>query len=246
MSYVYTNRVELNIHLMDRMTCNFHVIARVSKRKLAGCYRSSSGYLHTPAGKVAYESGLERDYFTQLSFHPGFRRITWNPIELEYTDSLGDRRIYTPDALVEFGLGSGMPPYLLLELKTREDLVVKIDQLRDGFYAAREYASSMQGWRFEVRTERSLIPALVSNANFLSRYHTVSLEDQFPDYPKRLYEELKARGRATPEVLICACCSTFEEKAKALPYVWAMLAKRIVAFDMHSPIDNRSPIWIPS
>jgi len=231
---------------MNRMTYKFNVIARTSKRTLPGCYRSSSGYLHTPAGKVAYESGLERDYFTQLSVHPGFRRITWNPIELEYTDSYGKRRTYTPDALVEFGLGSGMPPCLLLELKPRKALKENIDQLRDGFYAAREYASSMQGWRFEVRTELSLIPALVSNANFLARYHAISLEDQFPDYPKRLFEELSARGRATPEILITACCSTFEEKAMALPYVWAMLAQRIVAFDIYSPIDNRSPIWIPS
>ena len=231
---------------MNRTSQKFHVIARMSNRTLPGCYRSSSGYPHTPSGKVAYESGLERDYFTQLSVHPGFRRITWNPIELEYTDSWGKRRIYTPDALVEFSLGSGMPSCLLQELKYRQELIDKIDQLRDGFYAAREYASSMQGWRFEVRTERSLIPALVSNANFLARYHSVPLEDQFPDYPKRLYEELSARGHATPEVLITACCSTFEEKAKALPYLWAMLAKRIVAFDMLSPIDNRSPIWIPS
>ncbi|EHJ03943.1 TnsA endonuclease [Marinobacter manganoxydans MnI7-9] len=139
-----------------------------------------------------------------------------------------------------------MPPCLLLELKPRKALKENIDQLRDGFYAAREYASSMQGWRFEVRTELSLIPALVSNANFLARYHAISLEDQFPDYPKRLFEELSARGRATPEILITACCSTFEEKAMALPYVWAMLAQRIVAFDIYSPIDNRSPIWIPS
>ena len=204
----------------------------------------SSGYLEAGQGRVENKSDLKRDFYTLISARPDFHRFTWNPIELEYTDSWGKRRTYTPDALVEFRVGSDMPAFLLFELKYRAELRSSIDELRDRYYAAREYVSQFGGWSFQVRTEASVCKVLVSNTVFLSRYRSIPLEDQDPDHPRLLLDELRARGRATPELLLTVCYGNFEDKARALPYLWAMIAQRIVMCDLRSPLNMQSLLWL--
>lgn len=223
-----------------------HVIGRPSSRKLEARFCSSSGIQHLGESRAAYESGVERDYFVQLSGHPDFLRLSWNPIELEYVDSFGKIRTYTPDALVQYRLGSSMPTHVLLEVKLRSKLVAELDDYRDRFYAARSYVSKLDGWKFEVRTERSLRPQFVSNVKFLSRYKNTKLENLVDDYPHQLFHELSARGSATPDYLLTACFSSFSERAKALSYLWAMVAQRLITFDWNSELTMRSQLWIPS
>ena len=231
---------------MGRLLYNYPVIARLSVRKLSGCFRSSSGYQQVGPDREPYESGLERDYFIQVSGHPDFLRLTWNPIELEYVDSRGKVRTYTPDALVQYRIGSSLPPNVLVELKYREELKADLNELRERFYAARDYVDQFDGWKFEVRTERSIYPEFVSNVSFLSRYKKIQIENQDPDYPHQLFQAIRERGRVTPEYLLSVCFSSFEERAVALPYLWAMIAQRVIACDWYSMITMRSPLWIPS
>lgn len=193
---------------------------------------------------VPYESGLERDYFIQMSAQKGFLRLTWNPIELEYVDSEDRTRTYTPDALLEFELGSEYPRYLLVELKYREELRKDIAKFRDGFYAARQYAAQFAGWRFEVRTEWSICATFVSNTTFLSRYRSIPLDGDESDYPVRLFEELQARGCVTAAHLVAVVGADRVEQANAIPYMWAMVANGVIECDLNSKLTMSSLLWI--
>ena len=217
----------------------------MSSRVLKPCFRSSSGHLHISktAGKTPYESGLERDYFIQASAHPDFLSLQWNPIEIHYVDSFGTWRTYTPDALVEHRIGSPMPKKLLVEIKYWAELRKDYVELRDRFYAARAYVQTMPGWKFEVRTEKSIDPVFVQNARLLNRYKDMPLENQDPDHPSLLINALRDRGGSTPDYLLAVCYSSVEDKARAIPYLWSMIANGIVGCDMGKTLTMSSHIW---
>lgn len=230
---------------MKRMRYIYEVTARASSRELEPCYRSSSGIASVRNDlTVEYESGLERDFLIQASAHKDFLTAKWNPIELHYVDSIGRSRIYTPDCLIEHSLGSEMPNYWLVELKYRADLRENLHKLRDGFYAARQYARSIRGWRFSVLTERSINDQYVENILHLNRYQEIPIDSETSEFAEHLFFELRGRGTSTPQHLLAACYSNREDQLRAIPTLWAMVRKGIIRSDLRRKLTMSAPIWV--
>ena len=103
-----------------------------------------------------YESSLERDLMEILRFDPHVERFTPQPLTIEYLDRDGRTRNYTPDGLIHFKADSGSHQVpVLFEVKHREDFRKDWKILLPKFRAAKAYCL-VQGWRFEVFTEREI------------------------------------------------------------------------------------------
>ena len=108
-----------------------------------------------------FESSLERDLLLLVHWDHEVEWYQSQPVKIEYTDSQGKRRSYTPDLLVSYRTinNPDQPPKtrkpLLCEVKYREDFAKQWKVLKPKFRAARVYAKA-NGYEFRVVTEREI------------------------------------------------------------------------------------------
>lgn len=228
------------------MNKNIQVNARISDRSLSRRYRGSSGKIPNGHGStVSYESGLERDFILLNFLDPTVESIEWNPITLDYLDSSGAYRSYTPDVLVHYRKQKNGKPSSrsrLVEVKTEEELNRKLGKFKERFAAASFYAKA-KGWIFEVVSEEQIITPRLDNARFLWRYRSIDTASPTPDHPARILDALQERGGATVESLLTVCYPSFELKAEALTYIWALIATHQIGADLDLPLTMQSHIW---
>lgn len=187
-----------------------------------------------------YESSLERDLMEILRFDPSIERFAPQPLTIEYLDSDGKPRTYTPDGLIHFKttpLSYSIP--VLFEVKYRADFRKDWKILMPKFRAAKAY-SSEQGWRFEVFTEREIRTPYLDNVRFLWPYR-----ERVPssEVSILILQTLWDLDEADPDLLLCALCHDAANRARMIPSLWHLVATGAIGCDLNTPLTMRSRIW---
>lgn len=214
-------------------------------RKIPRNHRSLTGQSPTDrrGGSVAFESSLERDLHTILEFDVSVRSYEEQPLQISYTDSGGQLRVYTPDVLVTYrsdlARSRDRRP-LLGEVKYQEELSRRRFELEPCFRAARNYATA-RGWEFRVLTEEDIRTPYLSNARFLLPYRR---RPAVPVRERMLLEVMHELRVCDPETLLAAVRRDPMERAQMIPVLWQLVGYCRIWTDLSLPLTMKSAIWV--
>jgi putative transposase len=187
-----------------------------------------------------FESSLERDLLLLVAFD---RRTDWyqtQPVKIEYVDSQGKARTYTPDVLIHFANQRGTPHRkpLLCEVKYRSELRDKWGEIRPKIKAARAYAMK-KGWDFAIFDERRIRTTRLKNIQFLWSYR---FSNTWPEESSAINRHMLS----APPARICDVLKTLfedpESRSRGLWCVWTMLAQGSLYCDLTAPLSTESVI----
>lgn len=215
-------------------------------RKILRNYRSVTGLIPSQKKPVPihkpYESPLERDYYLLLEFDPLVIDYDPQPFQIKYRKPDGRPEEYYPDTLVHYRpVSAGVPPprNLLVEVKPRQELRDHWAEFEPAFRAAWRFALE-RGWGFKTMTEREIRGPYLENLRFLVRYRSLIAHPEIE--PKILAYFTKHGGRNALHFLEDTW-TLREDRAKGIPYLWRLLAKRIIHADLNTPLNMRTPLW---
>lgn len=225
--------------------------ADMPARKIRPSRYSVTGYAPTTKGAKAQdaESSLEHDFLTLLEYDRRVERYVAQPFTIEWRDSAGVKRRYTPDVIVKYSyMAMREDPYLrttVFEVKPRA--VLRADwlelkpKLRNALGWAREY-----GCRFHLVTEVEIRTPYLANARFLLDYRSRHLSDH-PDLigvrQHLIAETLVELGVTTPRKLLAAMASDLQQQAELIPWIWNLINQDFIGVDLSEPLTMVSPIW---
>lgn len=186
-------------------------------------------------GSVGYESTLERDFVSLMTFDPDVTGIEEQPVRIEYQDNEGRKRHYTPDFLIERWAGRT----LLAEIKPSKFVT---QELEPKFNAARAYASA-RGWLFEVWTEKDIRTHYLNNIRFLLRYRDYPAD---PGRAARILRQIENNGPMAVEELLDACWKDDEqEQALGLGVLWNLIATGSLEANLELELTMESILKMP-
>ena len=210
-------------------------------RKIGRRYRSSRGAVSVHGRRIAYESGLECDFLHILSMDPTVEEVAGQPLSIPFRDPLTGRQgKYTPDVFVRHG--GPRPGAYLFEVKYRTNLWEQFwrEGLKAKLLAARRLCRE-QGWTFRIVTEVEIRGPKVANTAFLRGYMHL---DPDPAIEEQLAATLATIGPSTPQTLLVATFWHEDNRARAIPYLWRLVAKGRIEFDLALPLTMSSRISI--
>jgi len=192
-----------------------------------------------------FESSLERDALLLVHWDHFVESYQTQPVKIEYQDSDGKSRHYTPDLLVMYrqdifrpGLAEPKRP-LLCEIKYRKDLAKDWKILKPKFRAAKIFAKS-RGWEFCIRTDKDIRTPLLKNIQFLWSYRFAEFHTH---HYANLLATLKNLEETDPKTLMDATYQSETLKGEALWTLWCMIARRWVECDLSLPLTMQTRIW---
>lgn len=219
---------------MRMRTFNHPSQANLPVRKITPSTRGVTGLVPNFG---QYESSLERDFMEILRFDPEIEEFTPQPLVLEYRDKDGNLRRYTPDGLVKFRKSNSrcLQP-ILFEIKYRADFRKDWKILIPKFRAAKSYCL-LQGWRFEVFTEKEIRTNYLQNVKFLWQYVARIPEQSIMDHILKILSDLE---EVDVDFLLCALCNDKATRAELIPVIWHMVAIGTIDCDLDTPLNMRS------
>jgi len=185
-----------------------------------------------------FESSLERDFFALLEFNNDV--LGWDPQPIQIPVPGG--RPYVPDVLVRW-VGAGRGPedveQILYEVKYREELRRRWDELRPRYRAATRFARD-QGWKFRVVTEDRIRTPALFNAKFLLPYlrDPPNTQDAM-----QLLHAIEVVGETTPAELLLACSTDPWVRGRLATSLWRLVASRLILADLGTKLTMNSVIW---
>lgn len=211
-------------------------------RSIPRNYRSVTGRVETLRGDtVWYESTLERDFVHLLDFNARVGKVIGQPLRIRYTIDDGDTRSYTPDYLVRFlpiGNSKAWRP-TLYEVKYREELEDRRDELTPGLLAARKVCGTRH-WNFRVVTERYIRNTYLQNVQFLRDYRA------YPDDGAKSLMLLRTMQKlriATPAQLLAATFMDMSNRMEAVGVLWRLITSRAIGANLMNNLNMSSEIW---
>lgn len=193
------------------------------QRKIPIGRRAVTGTMAVKHGLVRYESSLERDMLVTLDADVTITEVVEQPFSIPYIGLRGRRTSYVPDYFAERRDGRS----LVIEVKYREELQRRWDELRPRFRAATAFAA-VNGMRFRIFDDVRLRTPLLANLKFLRRYQTASI-DRDP-IEETLVWILKHRSPISASTLISEAYASEPNRIQAIPKLWGLVRSgRIVA-----------------
>jgi hypothetical protein len=214
-------------------------------RKIRANYRSVTGLVadHQSARSTAYESSLERDFIKHLLFNKNVLAHEEQPLTIDFTDTSGKARRYTPDLLISYrkdlALTKDWRP-LLAEVKYRSDLFQHWAELKPKFRAARAYAKE-RSWDFAIVTEQELRTSYLTNITFLLEFRKHSVDQVLTEV---LLEAMARVSPTTPARVLSFLANDATQKATLLPTLWQLIANGYIGTDLEKRLTMSSPIWL--
>lgn len=210
-------------------------------REIPKNYRNLTGRAFSNKTESAFfESTLERDFLATLDFDTNVISYDVQPVTINWFDSEGYLRKYTPDVLVSaLNPKTGQIEHILYEVKYRDEIKKKWKKLKPKFKAALTYATA-QGWKFKIVSEQEIKTAYTDNARFLLYYVNQSLNE---DYENLILDKLGELEEVSIEELLNQLSSDPWLKANYLPAVWHLIGAQRIGVDLHLPLTMTSNIW---
>ncbi|AMP02138.1 tnsA endonuclease C terminal family protein [Collimonas arenae] len=177
-----------------------------------------------------------------LEFDLNVQQFEVQPVQIDWSDSEGQPRRYTPDVLVEYRRdivpAKNFRP-MLCEVKYREDLREEWAEIRPKLKAGFKYAKQ-HGWRFKIFTEEEIRTPYLDNARFLLTYMRQELNEV---HAELLLGRLSEMREADPNSLGSAVFRDRWARAELLPALWHLIANRRIGTDLGLPLTMFSRIW---
>jgi len=189
-----------------------------------------------------FESSLERDLILLIEFDLNVDYYEEQPLVIDYVDSNGEERIYTPDIFVRYRNDIVPAKWMLpslYEVKYRRDLFANWKELKPKYRAARAYAKT-KGWRFNIITEQEIRTPYLQNIKFLLPYRRLSFDWSEQEF---LLSKLKDMREINPEALLLACYREPINRAKLIPIMWHLVSISMIGVDLRLPLTMHSRIW---
>lgn len=184
---------------------------------------------------VRYESGLERDFLTLVRFRPDYRQVIEQPETVEFTDSTGKRRSYTPDFQVTYA-----SKIVIYEVKYRNELRQNWEERYREIARLMRARARIDGRYFRFVTEAIIRGSLCENLRLLAPHQKWPPNE---DMRSRVLDAL-TDGPVSLLVLARRLCPTLEDRGLFNATVWRMIAQRQINTDLESPIGMGSLLWI--
>lgn len=200
------------------------------------------------------ESSLEQDFFTLLEFDRYVHRYIAQPFSIEWKDSSGKRRKYTPDVIVRYkDISSIFKPWLkttIFEVKPHAILMRDWDESREKYKNATAWAREF-GCIFRFITEKDIRTPYLDNARFLMRYKDWrNIEEDYALFHQRtLYTRttIKEVQYSTPRKLMQIMADHEDLQAEMIPYIWFGVCVGFIKVDLSLPLNMNTPIaWVDS
>lgn len=212
----------------------------MGSREIKVLTNSVGGKMNLPdqGGMVRTESTLESD-FALSNMRPGGPLVESQPLTIEFVDSRGKTRHYTPDFLLTYPAGSEQRPELV-ETKRRADLALNAERYIDKFRAAERYARE-QGWSFVVRTEEDVRGPELNNLKFLMLY----VREPYPDALiwERIQNVVRRLDGATVREVLTELDPVPAGQMRLLPYLWQQVLHRTVRVNLTLPLNMRTRLF---
>ncbi len=217
----------------------------MGSREIKVLTNSVGGKINLPdqGGMVRTESTLESD-FALSNMRPGGPLIASQPLTIEFRDSRGKIRHYTPDFLLTHPPDSdGLQRYELVETKYQDDLRQNPEKYIEKFRAAERYARE-RNWSFVVRTEADVRGPELNNLKFLMLY----VRDPQPDALiwERIQHVVRQLNGATVREVLSELDPVPAAQMRLLPYLWQQVLHRTLRVDLTLPLNMRTRLeYIP-
>lgn len=202
----------------------------MSVRKIKKSYISCVGYFRSYKnnGQLAFESILERDFFTILELDSSVVSYEEQPFQIKY-DFNGSIAKYTPDVLVQYKDSSQK----VFEVKYQQELDSDA-ALQYKLSFLKEEIRRQKSFTFEIFTDAQLSKTYLKNCIFLYKYafllENSSIRASIRQAIKNQQKPLSAK--AFLEIL----STDQNEQLKMLPYLWREIFNNTSLVDMNQPI----------
>lgn len=206
-------------------------------------YRSVTGRVEPPEGPtVGFESTLERDLALLLDFDMTVKRVTSQPLRIDFTVGSGRKRTYTPDLLATFHhtINGQTPPPILYEVKYADELRERAQELEPGFNAARMLCEQ-RGWHFQVMDETFIRTTYLQNVQKLRHFRS------YPDDGRSatmLVDTLRELEISTPSELLAATFMDRTNRAQAVGAMWRLVCEQVIGVNLMNDLTMKSEIWL--
>lgn len=176
------------------------------------------------------ESDLEFDACFHFEFNPHLVYFEAQPIGYKYLLNKKLHR-YTPDFLCRFS--DGYERYY--EIKYKDE--VDTEEFKEKFEVQRLQAISM-GRDLQVLTEKDIqVYPLLENLEIIHRYACMDKPDAIQTHILKLF-------RSYSELRICQIvANSNQDSAFILPAIYDLVAKKLLQFDWHQPLNWDTPLW---
>lgn len=176
------------------------------------------------------ESDLEFDACFHFEFSAKILTFEAQPMGFEYRLD-GKRRRYTPDFLVTYN--DNYQPFY--EIKPKH--IAETEEFKETFFAQREQALSM-GNDLKVLTEDDIqIYPLLDDLEIIHRY---ACDDRLNSLQHQILSLFRKYGELRIEQIVKY---SSVHSSISLPALYDLIARQLLKFDMHQPIDWQTPIW---
>lgn len=199
-------------------------------RAIPRSHSNVTGRVATEGGRaIAFESTLERDFILLCQFAPDFQSIEEQPVAIPMPNG----RRYVPDFLVHWAGRSAD----LVEVKPLR----RLGQVEPKCPFAERYARE-RGWRFVVASELDIRTPRLANARFLLPFRRRHAD---AGIAARLIGTLRAEGALSLDGLLACAFPGQEERLRALPVLWHLIATFRLACNLDLELDMGSFVWLP-
>jgi hypothetical protein len=185
---------------------------------------------------IGHESALERDFVTVCRFDPDVLGVEEQPVTIDWVDTCGRKRHYTPDYRVVRRTHTE-----IVEVKYRADLWSKWPHYKPVFIMGRRWASA-RGMRFRIATERQIRGPFLTNAKRLvPRMH----EPVSAAVERHIIEVLDRLQPICFSGLVDAVTSPDIPREAILSTLWSLIARRTVTTAFDVEVGGNSALSLP-
>lgn len=210
---------------------------------------STTGYVATlkATHSQATESLLEQDFLSLLEFDDAVAGFVTQPFTIKWKDRDGRSRRYTPDVITRPSQRSRKERPTLYEVKPAEVLRRDWLELKPSLRAGIGWAKR-HGCRFHVVTDRQIRTPYLANVKFLRGYRTEVLcgtPSAVHEQRRPILQALSCLRSATPSQLLLEITADVDRQRQLIPWIWNLVASKVIAVDLERPLTMNSAIWIP-
>ncbi len=191
---------------------------------------------------IPYESTLERDLLRKLAISRRVMQVEAQPLTMEWYDSSGRARHYTPDFLVhwrwmgEYWQNRDLP--WLIEVKPLAVLLAHWTQWHPKFRAACRFAKE-RGWRFRILDEARIRDVVFQNAVLLERYARYAIAAD----PDAVVDWI---GRSEIATVGALFGTVVQQRPIDLPTIWHLIGTGALDCDLTQRLDMNTELWVPA
>jgi len=209
----------------------------MSVRKIKKSYISCVGYFKSYKNnkQLAFESILERDFFTVLEFEEDVMSYEEQPFKINYQLNGATTR-YTPDVLVTYDDGSQK----VFEIKYQDE-IDSTQELQHKLYVLKDELLEQKSLAFEVFTDTNLNDIYLKNIQFLYRYAFLQQNDELTTKVSNAINN--QNSSVSVKSLLSSITTDQNEQLKVIPYIWHEVFKNNSLINMYEKITMSSMIY---